>query len=253
MPSKFPRRIKAMPNFKEMRSMGIGLAAKLVLEKNYQDAKEVFAKLLELSPNDIEVMTLLANLYFIERDFKKSEEWLERVFLIDPDYPQALYEMGTVYHERGEWDKAINMFEKAIDIFPEDAKKDIADVYQNLGCSLWEVKRRIDAIEAWKTCLKYNPRQKYAKQNLKDFVNEYGMPKSPVGMDDYWAFADIKRKEYLSEKGRDFFKGIDEANLVLKKITDAWDNKILPKYGAKLNRMKTQDKVKYFKDTKVFE
>ncbi len=51
-------------------------------------------------------------------------------------------------------------------------------------------------------------------------------------MDDFWAFVD-KRKEYLSEKGRDFFKGIDEANMVLKKITVAWDNKILPKYTAK--------------------
>ena len=55
------------------------------------------------------------------------------------------------------------------------------------------------------------------------------MEKSPVGMDDFWAFVDIKRKEYLSGKGRDYFKGIDEANVVLKKITDAWDNKIIPK------------------------
>jgi hypothetical protein len=77
------------------------------------------------------------------------------------------------------------------------------------------------------------------------------MGKSPVGMDDFWAFVDIKRKEYLSEKGRDYFKGIDEANLVLKKITGVWDNKILPKYHAKLNRMKTKDKVKLFEETKI--
>ncbi|MFZ3059084.1 MAG: tetratricopeptide repeat protein [Candidatus Methanoperedens sp.] len=231
--------------------MGIGLGAKLVLEKNYQDAEEVFGKILEFFPYDVEVMTLLANLYFIEGDLNKSEEWLEKVFIIDPNYPQALYEMGTVYHERDEWEKAISMFEKAIEIFPKDAKKEIADVYQNLGCSLWEIRRRTEAIEAWKTCLKYNPRQKYAKQNLKDFVNEYGMPKSPVGMDDYWAFVDIKRKEYLSVKGGDYFKGIDEANVVLNKITGAWDNKIIPKYGSRMNHLKTKDKVKLFEDTKV--
>ncbi len=79
------------------------------------------------------------------------------------------------------------------------------------------------------------------------------MGKSPVGMDDFWAFVDFKRKEFLSEKGRDYFKGLDETNLVLKKITGAWDNKILPKYGSKLDRMKTQDKVKLFNDTKVFD
>jgi hypothetical protein len=79
------------------------------------------------------------------------------------------------------------------------------------------------------------------------------MGKSPVGMDDFWVFVNFKRKEYYSVKGRDYFKSIDEANLVLKKITDAWDNKILPKYGAKFNQMKAKDKIKLFKDTKIFE
>ncbi len=44
-------------------------------------------------------------------------------FQIELNYPQALYVMGTVYRERGEWGKAINMFEKAIEILPEEAKK----------------------------------------------------------------------------------------------------------------------------------
>lgn len=70
--------------------------------------------------------------------------------------------------------------------------------------------------------------------------------------DDFWAFVNFKRKEYYSIKGRDYFKGLDEANLVLKKITDVWDNKISPKWGAKFKRMKTEDKIKLFKDTKVF-
>ena len=99
--------------------------------------------------------------------------------------------------------------------------------------------------------MKYNPKQKSAKKNLKDFTNEYGMGKSPVGMDDFWAFVNFKQKEYYSLKGRDYFKGIEEANIVLKKITDAWDNTILPKYGAKLKRMKTEDKINLFNETKI--
>jgi len=165
----------------------------------------------------------------------------------------GLYFLGVVYHDKGIYEKAIHMYEIALKYFPEKDKKDIADVYQNMGCSLWEVGGREEALEAWKTILKYNSKQKYAKENLKDFTNEYGMGKSPVGMDDFWAFVDIKRNEYLSEKGRDFFKGLDEANLVLKKITGAWDNNVLPKYTAKFKRMKTEDKVKLFEDTKVFD
>jgi len=40
--------------------------------------------------------------------------------------------------------------------------------------------------------------------------------------------------------------------MVLEKITNAWDNEIISKSGAKLKRMKTKEKVKLFKDTKVF-
>ncbi len=93
MPNKFPDSIRNMPNFKEMRAMGIELAAKNVLEKDYE----------------------------------------------------------------GEFEKSIKMYEKALVHFSKNDTDEIADTYQNLGCSLWEVKRREDAIEAWKTSLKFYP------------------------------------------------------------------------------------------------
>ena len=247
-----PRKSPKASEFEEMRDAGIGLASKLVLENKYALAKDVFTKLLSLRPDDVEVMALHANVFIVEGKLLEAENRLNHVLALNPNYPLGLYFLGVVYHGKGEYEKAIHMYETALKYFPEKDKKDIADVYQNLGCSLWEVRRREDALEAWKTCLKYNPKQKYARENLKEFTNEYGMGKSPVGMDDFWAFVDIKRKEYLSVKGRDYFKGIDEANVVLKKITGAWDNKILPKYTAKFKRMKTEDKVKLFEDTKVF-
>ena len=144
------------------------------------------------------------------------------------------------------------MYETALKHFSEKDKKDIADVYQNLGCSLWEIKRREEALEAWKTCLKYNPRQRYARDNLKDFTNEYGMPRSSVGMDDYYAFTDIKTNEYFESKRKKEFKNKEEAEYVLNKIMDAWNDKILSIYGAKLKSMKTKDKVKLFEDTQIF-
>lgn len=246
-------RMSSKPEFDELRSSGIALASSLVLENKYDMAKDVFEKLTSISPGDIEVMTLHANIYLTEGKLLDAEKRLDQVLALDPNYPMALYFLGVVYHEKGEYEKAIHMYETALKYFPEKNRKDIADVYQNMGCSLWKVRRREECLEAWKTCLKYNPGQKYARENLKEFTNEYGMGKSPVGMDDFWAFVDFKRKEFLTTKGRDYFKGLDEANLVLKEITGAWDNKILPRYGSKLDRMKTQEKVKLFNDTKVFD
>jgi tetratricopeptide (TPR) repeat protein len=234
------------------RIMGIMLASKYVLEHRYKAAKDIFEKLLQLSPNDVEIMALYANVYCVEGKLVEAENRLNQVLLLNPNYPLALYFLGYVYNAKGEYEKAINMYEKALKFFSENEKIEKADAYQNLGCSLLAVNRREEAIEAWKTCLKYNPRQKSVKENLKNVTNEYGMAKSPVGLDDFRAFVDFKRKEYLSDKGRNFFEGLDEANMVLKKITDAWDNKIISKSGAKLHRMKTKEKVKLFKETKVF-
>jgi tetratricopeptide (TPR) repeat protein len=251
MPRNFPKSIENVP-LEDIRIGGLGLAAELVMKKKFGEAKQVLEKVLELSPNDVEIMSLLANIYIIEGNFKKAEEWLDKVLVIKPDYPQALYNKGAAYHKKGEFEKAIEMYEKAIEQYPEDAKEDIADAYQNLGCSLWEARRREEALEAWEASLEYNPKQKYAKRNLKEFTNEYGLPKSSVGMDDFWAFMDFKQREYFSVKGKDSFNDTDEFNVVLGKIRDAWNTQIAQKYGRKLDRMKTKEKIKLFSKIKVF-
>ena len=181
-----PRKSPKESEFEEMRDAGIGLASKLVIENKLDQAKDVFTKLLNLRPDDVEVMTLHANIYFFEGKLLEAENRLNQVLTLNPDYSLALYFLGVVYHEKGEYERAIQMYETALKNFSEDKKYDIADVYQNLGCSLWGVGKREEALEAWQTCLKYNPKQKSAKKNLKDFTNEYGMGKSPVGMDDFW-------------------------------------------------------------------
>jgi len=160
-----PRKSKS--EFDELRSSGIALASSLVLEHKYDMAKDVFTKLMDISPEDVEVMALHANIYLVEGKLIEAEKMLDRVLALNPNYPMALYFLGVVYHEKGEYEKAIYLYEMALKYFPEKDKKDIADVYQNMGCSLWEVRRREEALEAWKTCLKYNPGQKYARENLK--------------------------------------------------------------------------------------
>jgi tetratricopeptide (TPR) repeat protein len=243
---------KSKPTIEEIRYAGMGFAAKLVLEKKYSQAKQVLTKVLEVSPDDAEIMTLMADIYHIEGKAEDAKSWLGKVFSISPDYPKALYIRGVLHHEAGNYEKAIDEYEKAIRHFPETGKKDIADAYQNLGCALWEIRRRDEALDAWKTCLKYDPKQKYAKRNLKKFTNEYGMGRSPVGMDDFWAFVDMKQKEYLSIKGKKDFNNLDEGKDVLQKIMDAWNAQIASKYGRKLDAMKTQEKIKIFNKVKVF-
>jgi hypothetical protein len=61
-----PRRKSSTSDFEELRSAGIAAASKLVIEHQYEMAKDVFMKLLNINPNDLEVMTLHANIFFLE-------------------------------------------------------------------------------------------------------------------------------------------------------------------------------------------
>jgi len=251
MPYDFLNAIENVPS-KNIKIDGIIQAADLVTKRRYNEAKRVLGKVLKSLPNDAGVMCLLANVHIMDEKYGDAEKWLDKALSIEPENPQGLYHMGVVYHEQGKFEKAIEMYQNAIMNFPKKNKHDIAEAYQNLGCSFWEARRREQALEAWKTCLKYNPSQRYAKKNLKDFTNAYGMGKSPVGMDDFWAFVDLKQKEYLSVKGKDRFDETDDANAALKKIMDAWNTHIAEKYGKTLDSLNSKEKIELFNKIKVF-
>jgi len=76
-----PTALDQLPEFEEIRSSGMELAANLVLEHKYDLAKEIFAKLLEISPEDVEVMTLHANIFFSKGSFSKPRGVLTRYWL----------------------------------------------------------------------------------------------------------------------------------------------------------------------------
>src|SRR5665811_2146553 len=131
-----PRKSPKESEFEEMRDAGIGLASKLVIENKLDQAKDVFTKLLNLRPDDVEVMTLHANIYFFEGKLLEAENRLNQVFTLNPDYPLALYFLGVVYHEKGEYERAIQIYNTTLSNFSAYKKYDIADFYQNMGCSL---------------------------------------------------------------------------------------------------------------------
>jgi tetratricopeptide (TPR) repeat protein len=146
MNKTMPRKLPRASEFEEMRDAGIGLASKLVLEHKFDQVKDVFTKLLNLRPDDVEVMALHANVFIVEGKLLEAENRLNRVLALNPNYYLALYFLGVVYHDKGEYEKAIHIYETALKYFSEKDKKDIADVYQNLRGSLWEVGGREEAL-----------------------------------------------------------------------------------------------------------
>jgi tetratricopeptide (TPR) repeat protein len=252
------------PTPDEIRNGGLALATKLCLEKKYSEAKKVLSEILKVCINDSEAMVMMVEILIAENKLTQAKKWLDNILLLYPNNPGALYNLGVFYSNRKQWKKAIKMYEKSITLYDDkDSKKiEIADAYQNLGCVLWEDSRREEALEAWKTSLKYNPKQKQAKKNLKEFTNEYGLPSSPMGttMDDVQAFVKMKMEEYLLTKNKTDVSSstIDNSNLtelnkILEKIMQAWNDEVSAKYAEELDSMDTNKKVNLFKRTKVFD
>lgn len=101
-----------IPSLEEIRHGGMGLAAKLVLEGKCGEARQVLMKVLEICPDDMEIMNLLAETYFIEDKMGEAKVWLDKIFLIDPDNPRALYNMGVFHKEKEEYDLTLKDINK---------------------------------------------------------------------------------------------------------------------------------------------
>ena len=63
--------------------------------------------------------------------YKKAVEAYEQSISINPNYPEALSNMGVALQELGKMDEAMNAYETAISLNP-----DYAEAYRNMGVNL---------------------------------------------------------------------------------------------------------------------
>ena len=61
-------------------------------------------------------------------NYAKAIEGYEKAIELKPDYASAYHNLGIVYRKQGNFDKSIESYEKAIELDPDDAS-----VYYNLG------------------------------------------------------------------------------------------------------------------------
>ena len=64
-------------------------ATTLITDKNYTEAKKLYAEILEIYPQEIKSMNNLASIYLEERDFDRAEELLKKCLKIEPNFEYA--------------------------------------------------------------------------------------------------------------------------------------------------------------------
>lgn len=86
---------------------------------------------------------------------------LEALGYVTPDNPDALHNLGQRYQQKGEYQKAIENYKKAIAMRPT-----FYNAYNNLATCYGELKMYPEAIDALEKCIKLKPDDYYAMSNL---------------------------------------------------------------------------------------
>jgi len=134
---------------------------------------EHFYKALELQPNYVKALINLGTALYMKGKKDEAFFFFSKVlqFKSTPKskhlYISLHYNLGTYYKERGNIDKAIEHYFKALEFYP-----DFAIVHYNLGIIFEKQDKIHKAITHYSKVLKINPYHKNTKKRLQKILNK---------------------------------------------------------------------------------
>ncbi|MDE0084613.1 MAG: tetratricopeptide repeat protein, partial [Candidatus Poribacteria bacterium] len=106
------------------------------------EAINTYLELQKLHPNDTRISSLLGELYLKKRRFSEAVSAFQKVYMTEPDAPQAQHNLIAAYHQsaqdlinRKNYRAAIKLLQKAVDLLPtaSNLRISLAHAYQNIG------------------------------------------------------------------------------------------------------------------------
>lgn len=99
---------------------------------DYKRAAELYVKLLERFPNQAILRNRIVELYLRANDLKAAQAQLDALVRDQPTNPLAHYFLGAIAAEQKDWDKAVEFYEKTIQL-NEGARQEFEPVYYDLA------------------------------------------------------------------------------------------------------------------------
>lgn len=106
-----------------------------------EEAEELYLRVLQKTPKDMESLYLLGTLKSQLSKFEEAKKYLKRALELQPSHPEALNNLGLTYRGQRRSEEAVDYYRKAI-----AARPDFADAHSNLASTL-EVLGRLDEAE----------------------------------------------------------------------------------------------------------
>lgn len=115
-------------------------------------------------------LVLGAKTYTVGHMYKDLDTLYNDILSKNPGSFLALTNLGVMAHDRGEYDKAIEYYERAIKYKP-----DHAEAFNNIGNSLMKMNRPEAAVEAIKKAIELEPKNPKFYNNLGNALNQQGL------------------------------------------------------------------------------
>ena len=145
----------------------------LFAEGEIEQAFSVFNTILENQPDNQEALNNLGVIYYSQGNREKAEDYFLKVFAIEDDHLDALLNLINLYQEDQRWQEAAIKLEKYIEKYDQDPK-----LYNQLGVIYLEIGNTEKARVVLAKSLELNPSQEIVKESLKALENKNDTPKA---------------------------------------------------------------------------
>jgi tetratricopeptide (TPR) repeat protein len=137
----------------------VGMA--LLRTDRYEDARQQFERVLELSPHWLVAQRNFADTFAAAGQFSEAAEHFQEVLKEHPDDAQSWNSLGRSLLRIGRYEEAVAAFQRAIRCNP-----DYGDAYNNLGNELSRERRYAEALPIYEEAIRSNPGLANAHYNL---------------------------------------------------------------------------------------
>lgn len=129
------------------------------LEK-FRNGELKFVQIFNIGPKQIASLFCTGYKYFSEGKLQEAQKIYEGLALIDPNNPYVYSVLAGIYQQKQQFDIAVRLYSKALEIFPEDINSltNRGEIYLNLG-------NFIEAGKDLNQAIKLDPDKKHPSAN----------------------------------------------------------------------------------------
>ena len=134
--------------------------------ERYEEAEEHYRKILEKEPDNNDAMLLVGNCYANRNENEKALEWYKKINFDEIKDPIVLYNIGTNFYNLSSYEEALRYYERAVEI-----QEDFLDGLYQLGLAHLTLQHYEDSLRIFEKYLKHDtdPDSGRASQ-VKNFI-----------------------------------------------------------------------------------